>query len=170
MARRSRRAPAIEALAALEGLVGVEGVRVLTRRLGLDPAWAALPLRLALGVVFVHSGGGKFRRGISGTGRWMAGLGVPLPQLSARVVAGTELAGGMMLLAGLGTQWAAAPLAFNMAVATWIERNRIGAPFQGSEEAQGYELTIVLGAGALALALLGSGPLSLDRWLEERGR
>lgn len=130
------------------------------------PSWAALPLRAALGAVFVHSGGGKFRRGISGTAAWMERLGLPAPQASARLVATTELVGGACLLAGLGTRWVALPLAFNMGVATWVEREKIGAPFQGSEDAQGYELTIVLGAGALALALLGSGPASLDRALE----
>ena len=57
------------------------------------------------------------------------------------------------------------PLVVNMVVATWTEKYRIGAPFQGSEQAQGYELTILIAGAALALVLLGSGPLSLDRLL-----
>lgn len=128
--------------------------------------WAALPLRLALGVIFVVSGGGKFRRGISGTGRWLAGMGFPLPQLTARMVAALELGGGVLLLAGLAVHWVAIPLAANMAVATWTEQYKIGAPFQGSESAQGYELTLLLAAAAIALIVLGAGPLALDRLID----
>ncbi len=124
--------------------------------------WGALPLRVALGVVFVHSGWGKWSRGISGTGRWMEGLGIPFPQLNARMVATLELVGGLLLLAGLFTHWVAIPMALNMVVATWAEKYKVGAPFQGSESAQGYELTIVLGAGTAALVLLGAGAFSLD--------
>ena len=112
--------------------------------------------------MFVVSGGGKFRRGIGGTGRWMEGLGFPFPQATARLVATTELAGGTLLLAGLFTHWVAIPLAINMAVATWTEKYKIGAPFQGGEEAEGYELTVLMTGAALALALVGAGPLSLD--------
>ena len=129
--------------------------------------WSALPLRLTLGAVFVVSGGGKFRRGISGTGRWFEGLGFPFPQATARMVATTELGGGLLLLAGLFTHWVAIPLAANMVVATWTEKYKIGAPFQGSEQAQGYELTVLLAGAALALALVGAGPLSLDALLDE---
>jgi len=136
---------------------------VVSLPLGADALdWAALPLRLGLGVVFVHSGSGKFRRGISSTGRWMASLGLPFPQPSARLVAATELGGGLLLLVGLAVPWVGLALAVNMAVATWVERTKIGAPFQGSESAQGYELSIVLGLAALALVFLGAGPLSID--------
>ena len=128
--------------------------------------WAALPLRIALGAIFVVSGGGKFRRGIRGTGRWLQGLGFPFPQATARMVASTELVGGALLLAGLFTHWVAIPLALNMVAATWTEKYRIGAPFQGSEQAQGYELTVLMAGVALALALLGAGPLSLDALLD----
>ena len=127
--------------------------------------WGALPLRIALGIVFAHSGWGKWRRGISGTGRWMESLGVPFPQLNARMVASLELVGGVLLLAGLFTHWVAIPLAANMLVATWAEKYKIGAPFQGSESAQGYELTIVLGLASVALVLLGAGTFSLDSLL-----
>jgi len=127
--------------------------------------WGALSLRIALGIVFVHSGWGKWRRGISGTGRWMESLGIPFPQLNARMVASLELVGGLLLIAGLFTHWVAIPLAANMLVATWAEKYKIGAPFQGSESAQGYELTIVLAFASVALVLLGAGTFSLDELL-----
>jgi putative oxidoreductase len=127
--------------------------------------WGALSLRIALGIVFAHSGWGKWRRGIGGTGRWLESLGIPFPQLNARMVASLELVGGLLLLAGLFTHWVAIPLAANMLVATWAEKYKIGAPFQGSESAQGYELTIVLGFASVALVLLGAGTFSLDELL-----
>jgi len=128
--------------------------------------WGSLPLRVALGLIFAHSGWGKWRRGISGTGRWMESLGVPFPQLNARMVATLELVGGLLLLVGLGTHWVAIPLAANMVVATWAEKFKIGAPFQGNENAQGYELTILLGLASMALVLLGAGTLSVYALLD----
>ncbi len=130
----------------------------------LDGGWAMVPVRLALGVIFVHSGLGKWRRGISGTGRWLEGLGFPLPQASARLVATTELVGGLLLLAGFGVHWAGIPLALSMTVATWTQRTLLHAPFQGGE-VQGYELDVLMAAGSLTLALGGAGPFSLDALL-----
>ena len=97
----------------------------------------------------------------------MEGLGLPLPQLSARLVAATELVGGLLLTVGLLVPWVGLALAGNMLVATWVEKTKIGAPFQGSDSAQGYELTIILGLAALALVFLGAGALSLDAILED---
>lgn len=127
--------------------------------------WGALPLRLSLGAIFIVAGGGKFRRGISGTGRWMEGLGLPFPQATARLVAATELGGGLLLIAGLFTHWVAIPLAANMLVAALTEKYKIGAPFVGSESAQGYELTVLLAVASVALVLLGAGSFSLDALL-----
>jgi len=127
--------------------------------------WATLPIRLVLGFVFLDSGLAKFRRGIGGTGDWFAGLGLPFPQFSARLVASTELCGGALLLAGLFTHWVAIPLAVNMTVAACIQRFKLHAPFRGGD-VQGYELDLLMVAGALTLALSGAGPLSLDRVIE----
>ena len=45
--------------------------------------------------------------------------------------------------------------------ATWTQRYKLHAPFQGGD-VQGYELDVLLMAIAVALVLLGAGPLSLD--------
>ena len=135
---------------------------LLTEPFGSDVLeWGALPLRLALGVIFLDAGFGKFHRGISGTGRWMEGLGIPMPQLTARLVATTELAGGLLLLAGLGVHWVAIPLALDMAAATATAKFKMGAPFQGGE-VQGYDFNVILVGASVALVLIGAGPLSLD--------
>ncbi len=123
--------------------------------------YGLVPLRVVLGYIFLDSGFGKWRRGISGTGRWMEGLGIPFPQASARLVATVELLGGILLIVGLGTHWVAIPLAVNMLVASYVQKFRIGAPFQGGD-VQGYELDVLMVAGAVTLVLGGAGPLSID--------
>lgn len=123
--------------------------------------WGVVPIRVVLGYVFVYSGAKKFRGGISGTGEWMRGLGLPAPQLLARWTASVEVAGGALLIAGLFTSWAAIPLTLNMLGATWTQKVKLRAPFGGGE-VQGYELDVLMVAAAASLILLGAGALSLD--------
>ena len=125
--------------------------------------WAALVLRIAVGVIFIDAGLGKFRRGIGGFSGWLESLGIPMARVAGPGVATLELVGGAMIFLGLMTSWIAIPLALNMVVATWVNKFKEGAPFQGSSEQQGYELDILLGLACVALVLSGSGALSLDR-------
>jgi putative oxidoreductase len=123
--------------------------------------WTVVPVRVVLGYIFLDAGLGKWRRGISGTGDWFASLGFPFPQPTARVVASLELAGGALLIVGLGVHWVALPLAANMVVATYVQRFKLGSPFQGGD-VQGYELDVLMVAAAVTLVLGGAGPLSID--------
>ncbi len=124
--------------------------------------WAAIPLRIVLGVIFIDAGLGKFRRGISGFSGWLESLGVPFPRLAGPGVATIELGGGLLLLAGLIVPWIAIPLAINMMVAAYVNKFKEGLPFQGSSDKQGYELDILLVFACIALCLLGAGPASID--------
>jgi putative oxidoreductase len=128
--------------------------------------WATLPLRLVLGAIFVHSGYGKLR-GPTGFGNWLAELGYPMPRPTARGVATLEFFGGLALLAGLFTHWVAIPLAANMVVATYTNAVKLHLPFSGNENAQGYELDILMVGALVALVLGGAGPLSLDQLLTD---
>ena len=123
--------------------------------------WAAVPLRLAVGAIFLDAGLGKWRRGIRGTGDWFQNLGFPQPHLLAPSIASLELSGGLLLLLGLGTSWVAIPLAAIMIVAAAVSKFKLGMPFQGGE-VQGYELNVLLVLACVALILLGAGPLSID--------
>lgn len=127
-----------------------------------SPGWAMAPLRVALGIIFVHAGYGKFRRGVGGFGSWLGELGVPLPRLAGPTVATLELAGGLALILGLFASWVAIPLAVSMVVATWVNARKLGLPFAGNEDAQGYELDILMVAALVALMIGGAGPLSVD--------
>jgi putative oxidoreductase len=83
------------------------------------------------------------------------------------LVALIEFGGGILLLFGALTRWAALALAIAMGVAIWKVHLRHGfflnwtiAPGQG----HGYEFNVVL-IGALAcLALTGPGAVSIDGW------
>lgn len=123
--------------------------------------WGRLVLRVVLGVVFLMHGGLKlFGMGFAGTGHFMAQVGIPLSQLAAIVVMAVEFLGGAAILVGLFARWAAALLVIDMIVAILVVRLPGGffAP-------RGFEFELTLLCGALALALLGSGGISLDRVL-----
>lgn len=126
--------------------------------------WGIVPLRLVLGYVLLYSGAKKFRDGISSTVAWMRGLGLPMPQLLARWTAGVEVVGGALVLVGLLTSWVAVPLAANMLGAALTQKFLLHAPFSGGD-VQGYELDVLMVAGAVALVFSGAGPLSFDALL-----
>lgn len=123
--------------------------------------WGVVSVRIVLGYVFLDSGFGKWRRGISGTGNWFAGMGFPFPQATARLVATLELVGGILLIAGFAVHWIAIPLAGNMVVAALTQKFKLGASFQGGD-VQGYELDVLMVAAAVTLVLGGAGPFSID--------
>ena len=92
-------------------------------------------------------------------------IGVPFPTLSAIAVTGAELLGGLALVAGLFTRWAALPLAFSMAVAAVTVHLKDGFFLPNGVE---YVLTLFL--ASIALVLTGSGSFSVDRLLEKRAQ
>jgi putative oxidoreductase len=143
-------------------------VALLTNPFGADALdwpghleWALVPLRITVAVIMLDSGIGKWRRGISGTGRWFAGLGLPFAQPLARFVATVEVVGGALLFLGLLVHVAAVFIAVNMTAAAFVQKFRAGAPFQGGD-VQGYELDVLLAMAAVTLVLGGAGPLSVD--------
>jgi putative oxidoreductase len=124
----------------------------------LVPDWGMVPLRLGAGIVFVMHGYQKlFIFGIDGTTNFMAGVGIPAPQVAAVLVTALELLGGLALIVGLFTKWSALLLAGDMAVAVLAVKLKGGffAP-------QGAELELTLLAALLTLAAMGPGGFSLD--------
>jgi putative oxidoreductase len=72
--------------------------------------------RIAVGWVFVEAGWGKLHH-LDKVAAFFADLGLPAPGFQAHLVAGTEFAGGLLLLAGLLTRIASVPLSVIMVVA-----------------------------------------------------
>ena len=127
-------------------------------------------LRATVGAIFIEHGTQKLfgwfgGHGPDGTGQFFESVGLR-PGKQQAIVAGTAEAGGGALLAlGLATPAAASAIASVMITAlrtvVWRDGIKMGTG--------GYE--ILLGVGALALANLGPGELSLDALLgsERRG-
>lgn len=125
---------------------------------------AELILRVVVGSIFVVQGYRKLFappnvKG-SGTGlqEMIRAAGFPYPGVLATVVSVTELAGGILLLVGLGTQVVAVPLAGTLVVAIVRFKWKEGFQF-------GWDWPFSVLGGTLALLLLGAGRISLDRLL-----
>ncbi|MDB5051368.1 MAG: DoxX family protein [Fibrobacteres bacterium] len=93
--------------------------QIINRIRGLLDFFAWLPpliARITVGWVFVESGWGKLHHLDKVTG-FFTDLGLPAPAFHAHLVATTEFAGGLLLLAGLFTRIASVPLTIIMFVA-----------------------------------------------------
>lgn len=124
--------------------------------------WAALPLRLAVGILFVVHGYPKLIApgGLKGTIGWLKSQGVPGAVVIAPLVALLEFLGGLALIVGLLTPIVSILFTIEMVFTTIFSKVKLGKKF-----AMGYELDVVLLAGSITLAILGGGAPSLDRLL-----
>jgi putative oxidoreductase len=136
-------------------------------------------LRLMAGSVFLWEGLLKLAYANQGVGRFTK-LGLPLPIFTAHFVAGLEIVGGVLLLAGLLTRFIAIPFIIEMIVAILSTKIALylghsplplppAPPTVGiwavlhevrSEWAQMLTVSFLLAAGP--------GPLSVDAWLTRR--
>ena len=136
----------------------------LATRLAAALPWLPPTLaRVVLGVVFFQSGWGKLGD-IDTVVSFFAEIGIPFPEIQARVASLVELVCGALLLAGLATRFAVVPLIVTMIVAIrtalWEQVDGIASLFTMIEF-----LYIVLCVG---LGVSGAGPLSADALLARR--
>jgi putative oxidoreductase len=134
--------------------------------------YGPLVLRLAVGAVFVAHGAQKLfgvwgGGGPSGTAALFSQLGLQPAMPLALLVGIVEFFGGLLLVAGALTMFAALALAINMGVALWKVHLPSGfflnwalTPGQG----HGYEFNLTLIGALLALVLTGAGAFSIDHW------
>lgn len=137
---------------------------------------APLLLRLSLGVIFFAHGAQKVLGWFGGYG-WAGTMQfftqtLHIPATLAAVAFLTEFLGGIALLLGFATRWAALLIAGEMVVAALrvhvqngFFMNWANAPDVG----HGIEMNLALIGAALALVITGSGGLSLDRVLARTG-
>lgn len=121
--------------------------------------------RLMIGYVFVQSGWGKLQHLDKVIGFFQS-LGIPMPQLQAPFVAGMELLGGALLLAGLFTRLACVPLIAIMTVAILTAKR--GDIAELSDLFAVYEFVYIV----VLFWLITSGPgqLSLDALMSRKKR
>ncbi len=83
---------------------------------------APLLLRLYLAPIMLQAGYNKLAH-FEDTAAWFGnpdwGLGLPMPELMAALAAGTEFAGGLLLVVGLAVRWVSLPLMITMLVAAF---------------------------------------------------
>lgn len=122
-----------------------------------------LALRLALGASFLFHGYPK----IGDPARWLKAFpGFGFPSYFAYISGILEVFGGGLLILGLFTRGAALLLAIEMGLV--LARTKI--PAVGVYAFGQYELPLLLGAMALALATTGAGAISIDSFTFESGR
>ncbi|MCX6469093.1 MAG: DoxX family protein [Corynebacteriales bacterium] len=126
---------------------------------------ALLLARVGVGVVFLAHGLQKLDVwGYAGTKTAFAGMGAPVPGVSAFLATWVEILGGIALIAGLLTPIFAILLVADMIGAYFIAH--IGNGIWISDG--GYELVLGLGAAALVIAAVGAGRFSVDGALGTR--
>ncbi|MBX2860305.1 MAG: DoxX family protein [Vampirovibrio sp.] len=129
---------------------------------------AQLPLRIALGLVFLGHGSQKALgwfdgAGIEGTLGLVKGtLGLEPAILWAYLAAYGELFGGLLVLLGLATRFGALNIAATMFFAIFmVHWGNFFAQHNGIE----YPLTLF--CGAVTLLIAGGGKLSVDGWISQ---
>jgi putative oxidoreductase len=119
--------------------------------------------RLTVGLVFMHTGWGKLHD-LEKVTDFFTDLHIPAPAFQARLVACTELIGGLAMLLGLGTRLVAIPLSITMVVAIATAKR---GDIDGLVALVGFEEWSYL-VFFVWLALAGAGPLSCDYLIARR--
>jgi putative oxidoreductase len=138
---------------------------MLRRITSTSATWIALPLRLALGAVFIGHGAQKVLGSFGGAGfkAWIAGqtpFGFMRPAwLWLAAAALSELVGGVLILLGLLTRVGAFLLLCVMVTAV------VGKHWGSFFAPAGMEYPLTLLAICLALLIAGGGQLSVDKGL-----
>lgn len=133
-----------------------------------------LVLRVTLGAIFVmHGYLGAAVIGPAGIAGYTTRMGYPPalgPALAWYLIVAHGV-GGVLLIVGLWTRWAALAQVPIMASAVFLHHLRQGFfmtgivvdPARGLAVAGGYEFALLVLAATVTLVLVGGGPLSVDR-------
>lgn len=144
---------------------------MLRRIASTSSTWATIPLRLALGSIFVVHGAGKVLGSFGGPGlRGFTSFPPPYPFMRPAwlwmgAAAFAELIGGVLIVLGLFTRVGAFLIACVMVTAMSMHWKN---GFFLKPEAPGIEYTVALLGMALALLISGGGQASVDRMIGGR--
>jgi len=120
--------------------------------------YGILVLRVVLAVILIAHGIPKIRRFAEAAEQFRS-LGVRPARALVGVAALIEVGGGLCLLLGFFTQFAALLIALQfLFIVLYVKRH-------ARTLVGGYELDLLLFAGALALVTLGAGTWSIDSFL-----
>ena len=122
----------------------------------------ALIGRLLLAWLFLPAGISKIS-GFAGTVGYAASAGLPMPEIGTAVGLVVEIVGGLALIFGFGTRWAALVLALFTLVASFFFHNYWALP--ADKQMMQYLMfykNLAVSGGLLVLAAFGAGAWSLD--------
>jgi putative oxidoreductase len=143
-------------------------------------SWEPVPLRLMIGMGFVHHG---FHKLFYAGEHWafvtlLESAGVPAPDLVVWTVAGMEFAFGAAILLGAFVRALVLPLVAHMVGTMFLVHFRQGFDFMhfvggvGPDGAgfgmPGYEVNLLYLAGLVTLLAIGAGEPSVDAWRARR--
>lgn len=117
--------------------------------------------RLGLSLIFILSGIGKLTA-YQATAKLLVAHGMPPGLLPLVILA--ELGGGLAVLCGLLTRWAAVCLFVFTLLAAVIFHNNLA----DHEQWINFMKNLAIAGGFLVLAVRGPGDLSLDAWRRRR--
>lgn len=122
----------------------------------------ALAGRILLAWLFIPAGLGKLT-GFAGSVAYAASSGMPMAQVAVAIGLLIEIVGGIALLIGWGTRWAAIALAVFVLVASFFLHSFWSVPAEqvGLQQLMFYKNLAIIG-GLLAFAAFGAGSLSVD--------
>lgn len=126
--------------------------------------FSLLPIRLALGWVFIGHGGQKLfglwgGPGLHGFAGMLGSMGITPALPMALLSAGGEFFGGLLILLGLYARFGAVMILIDMVVAIATVHWRHGFFLQN----QGYEYNVALIAMCLSILFAGSGKWSVKQ-------
>ena len=142
---------------------------ILNKLLASKAGYAALILRVPVGIILAAHGSQKLfgwfgGNGLAGTAGWMSSIGIEPGYLMAILAGSAEFFGGLALVLGLLTRPAAVAAAFTMLVAIFSVHISNGL-FMANN---GYEYALTLMVALISLAIQGGGYLSIDKALSEK--
>lgn len=122
----------------------------------------ALIGRIALAAIFLTSGLRKIPN-FEGTAKYIASVGLPLPELGAAIAIVVEVVGGIALIIGYQARWAALALAiFTLATAVFFHNYWAMPADKQFVQSLMFWKNIAITGGMLVAAAFGPGAWSLD--------
>jgi putative oxidoreductase len=121
--------------------------------------------RILIAVIFIQSGFGKLTN-LGGFTAMLANAGVPMSSVLGPVGAVIEFFGGLAILLGLGTRYAALAMIVFVAAATLIShRFWTYPPEQQQAQMINFAKNVAIIGGFLLVFVTGGGHYSLERWM-----
>jgi putative oxidoreductase len=113
--------------------------------------------RVLMSIIFIMAGISKLGA-VAGTAGYMASMGIPLPNITVWLVIALELLGGVAILLGFFTRYAAWALA-----AFCVASGYLGH-YQPEDQMQmiSFMKNLAMAGGFLVLATSGAGSFSID--------